>query len=387
MTKADDINKWLMSQGRVLGDMTLIVEGYIALLIEAGVPLSRANIAQRFANPLLIGWGVVWTPSDTSSYEVTHVTLDTSSYVGVPFHYVLTNHKPLHKNLLNLEEDNDHPVYAEFAAKGGTDFFATFLTYGDGSEHGCTYVTDAHDGFKEEELSLIQETRTGLSSALEPIAVRKSMASLLQTYLGVGPAKEVDGGTIKRGEQRKLEAVVMFTDLRGFTQKTETWEEKKLLEALNDYFEVVVQAVENHGGDVLKFMGDGILSIFPFESSDHSTERCREAIEAARDAITALVKLNQVRTQAGENELAMGIGLNRGTVTYGNIGSPGRLDFTVLGPAVNLASRVQDLCKTVGDPVLSTESVANANMEYFASRGHHEVRGLEEPVEVFALKL
>jgi adenylate cyclase len=387
MNNADEINKWLMSDGRLLGDLALIVEGYVERLIDAGVPLSRVNIGQRFANPLLIAWGIVWTPEETNSYDVAHTIMGTNTFVGGPFHYVLKYLKPLQKSLLNLDPENDHSIYLELAESGGTDMFATYLTYGDGSEHGCTYVVNHPDGFRDEHVALIQETRAGLACALEPIAMRKSLTSLLQTYLGDGPAKEVHSGTIQRGDHRRLEAVIMFTDLRGFTQKTETWEEEKLLAALNDYFEVVVQAVENRSGDVLKFMGDGILSIFPFESSDHSTERCREAIEAARDAITALERLNQVRARAGEKELAMGIGLNRGAVTYGNIGSPGRLDFTVLGPAVNLASRVQDLCKTVGDPVLSTGSVADARIEYFETRGHHEVRGLEEPVEVFALKL
>ena len=387
MNEADRINKWLMSDGRLLGDLALVVEGYVERLIDAGVPLSRVNIGQRFANPLLIAWGIVWTPEETSSYDVAHSIMGTSTFVGGPFHYVLKYLMPLQKSLVNLDPENDHPIYLELAEGGGTDMFATYLTYGDGSEHGCTYVADHPEGFRDEHVALIQDTRTGLSSALEPIAMRKSMTSLLQTYLGDGPAKEVHGGTIQRGEHRRLEAVIMFTDLRGFTQKMETWEEKKLLAALNDYFEVVVQAVESQGGDVLKFMGDGILSIFPFENPDQSTERCRSAIEAARDAITVLGKLNQRRMKAGEDELAMGIGLNRGTVTYGNIGSPGRLDFTVLGPAVNLASRVQDLCKTVGEPVLLTGSVAEANEKHFLSRGHHEVRGLEEPVEVFALKL
>ena len=250
---------------------------------------------------------------------------------------------------------------------------------------GCTYVSNDSLGFQDWHLDLIQATRHGLASALEPVAMRRSTASLLQTYLGSGPAEAVREGTIQRGEHTALEAVVMFSDLRGFTQKSETWDETTLLAALNDYFDMVVQAVEANGGDVLKFMGDGILSIFPIGDDSSPEERCRNAIDATRAAFSALDELNTEREKTGDEALAMGIGINRGPVTYGNIGSPNRLDFTVLGRAVNVASRVQDLCKAVGASALATASVASCWPDEFSSQGSHPVRGVAEPIEVFAL--
>lgn len=386
MSSSDDINSWLISEGRILGDAEAIVEGYSSRLVEAGVPLSRANIASRFANPLLVAWGVIWTPEGTTEYDVTHAMLDTGAYVGSPFHTVLTSGKPLHKSLIDLDEKTEHSSYLEFAENGGTDLFANFLEYGDGTKNGCTFVSNSPDGFSNEHMELIQGTRHGLASAIEPITMRKSTNSLLRTYIGDGPASAVKQGTIMRGEHAGLEAVVMFTDLRGFTAKSELWSETKLLDALNGYFDVVVQAVEEHGGDVLKFMGDGILSIFPIEDPSLFQSQCHKAVKAARIALTGLNELNHERGKSNEEPLAMGIGINVGSVTYGNIGSPARLDFTVLGTAVNVASRVQDLCKELDEPVLATEKVAKCLTSSFNSLGRHSVRGVAEPIEVFGLK-
>ncbi|MCP5000085.1 MAG: adenylate/guanylate cyclase domain-containing protein [Hyphomicrobiales bacterium] len=385
MSASNDINAWLIDEGRRLGEAKAIVDGYSARLVRAGVPLSRANIAQRFANPLLVAWGIVRTPKETTKYEVARSTLDTTSYIGGPFEYVMTKRKPLHKSLTGLNRETEHSAYVELADGGGTDLYAHLLHYGDGSAHGGTFVSNDPDGFQERHLELIHETRHGLASAMEPVAMRSSTASLLQTYLGNGPALAVREGTIQRGEHAALEAVVMFGDLRGFTKKTETWSEAALLAALNGYFDVVVQAVEANGGDVLKFMGDGILSIFPIDEANSRENCCRNAANAPQTAIASLNVLNVERQDGGEETLAMGMGINLGPVTYGNIGSPDRLDFTVLGSAVNVASRVQDLCKTVGEPVLATEQVALCIPDSFSLQGSHSVRGVAEPIEVFAL--
>lgn len=386
MPAIETINAWLMDEGRRLGDGVAIVEGYCTRLVGAGVPLSRANIAQRLANPLLTAWGMVWTPEETAPYDVPRVVLGSDRYIGGPFHYVRAYRKPLHKSLRGLDPDTEHPAYLDLAGKGGTDIFANLLEYGDGTEQGCTYVSDAPDGFAPEHIAMIHETRHGLACALEPVAMRRSLESLLQTYLGNGPARAVREGTIQRGEHTDLEAVVMFSDLRGFTAKSETWEAAALLAALDSYFDVVVQAVEAHGGEVLKFMGDGILSIFPIGAEGTAGQRCRDAIDATRSGLAAMDDLNGERESRGEETLAIGIGINRGMVTYGNIGSPDRLDFTVLGPAVNVASRIQDLCKVLGEPALATAAVASCWPDDFTSRGSHGVHGVAEPVEVHALK-
>lgn len=385
MDEIHALNHWMMTTGRLSGDADKIVGYYCDALTAAGVPLWRVNIGQRFANPLLIAWGVVWTPDGAASYDVTHARMLTDGYIGSSFEYILANDRPLHKSLRNLDPGKDHASYLDFAAEGGTDYYATLLYYGDGSRHGCTFATQAEDGFAPEHLAMIEASKPGLSSAMEPITMRKSSKSLLRTYLGDGPSDAVWDGTIQRGERTTLEAVVMFSDLRGFTAMSDTASEDELYAALDGYFDIVVQAVEEHGGDVLKFMGDGILSILPIPSPSDRADRCAKAAHAALAVLDGFAKLNETRTQTKLPPLNVGIGINVGHVSYGNIGSPGRLDFTVLGGTVNVASRIESLTKEVGDRVLATAPVAEHAPELFNSRGYHPVRGLSEPVELFGL--
>ncbi len=385
MEEVTRLTEWMITEGRRSGDPVKVVSQFCSSLIEAGVPLWRANIGQRFANPLLIAWGVVWTPEGTDSYDVTHETMLTDGYVGSSFEYILANRKPLHKSLRRLDSETEHSSYLEFAEQGGTDYYATLLYYGDGSLHGCTFVTQAKDGFSPEHLWLIEAALPALSSALEPVTMRKSSKGLLRTYLGDGPSEAVWSGNIKRGERTTLDAVVMFSDLRGFTALSETSPEEDIFDTLSDYFDLVVKAVEDNGGDVLKFMGDGILSIFTIEAQKDHADRCRMAALAAQSVLSGLNALNTRRDGLQKPPLDVGIGINVGQVSYGNIGSPGRLDFTVLGGAVNVASRIEGLTKSTGRRVLATSAVASAAPNMFVSCGDHEIRGLAQPIELFFL--
>ncbi len=264
-----------MTEGRRSNGPIKVVSHFCETLAEAGAPLWRVNIGQRFANPLLIAWGMVWTPEKTEIYEVTHIRMLTDDYIGSSFEHLAVHQRPLHKSLIGLDPETEHSSYLEFAEAGGTDYYATLLNYGDGSQHGTTYATQAADGFAPEHLAMIEAAKHGLASALELMTMRRSTQSLLRTYLGAGPSDAVWNGTITRGERTTLEAVVMFTDLRGFTAYSDVAPEEELFEALNGYFDIVVRSVQAHGGDVLKFMGDGILSIFPVSTPDARGEACR----------------------------------------------------------------------------------------------------------------
>ena len=385
MTVIDDLNHWMMTEGRCSNDPVKVVSHFCSTLIDAGVPLWRVNIGQRFANPLLIAWGVVWTPEGTDSYDVTHARMLTDGYIGSAFEYILENQRPLHKSLRGLDPEKDHSSYLEFAEAGGTDYYATLLDYGDGSQHGCTFASQAANGFAPEHLEMIETAKPGLASAMEPVTMRKSSKSLLRTYLGDGPSEAVWNGTIQRGERTTLEAVVMFSDLRGFTALSDSSSESEVFDALDDYFDVVVQSVEEKGGDVLKFMGDGILSIFPIRDAADRPHQCQQAVLAAQGVLAGLSALNGRRTSASKPPLDIGIGINVGQVSYGNIGSPGRLDFTVLGGAVNVASRIEGLTKSIGHRVLATSAIAETGPDLFAPCGSHEVRGVAQSIDLFYL--
>jgi len=376
VTDLDGLNLWLISEGRLLGDATRIVKRYCESLVQLGVPLERARIAQSYSNPLLSAWGTIWTPEQTKQYTVEARVMTTQAWKGSPFEHVVTTRSPVRKKLIGANLESEHALYSELAATGATDFLAMPLEYGDGSVQGTSFTTNAEAGFSERDIHNISSTRHALAAALEPIAMRESQKSLLQTYLGAGPAQEIGQGHIKRGEHRTVSAAILFADLRNFTSKSDTWPEARLLDMMGDYFEMVVAPIQNSGGDVLKFMGDGILAIFDGDAG----QVCVSAVAAARQS---LANLRGYNAQTDRDPIEFVIGIDFGQVTFGNIGSPDRLDFTVVGGSVNIASRVQGLCKELGEELLYTGEVARYLQNESVSAGFHVLRGLPRQVEVF----
>ncbi|WP_171207895.1 MULTISPECIES: adenylate/guanylate cyclase domain-containing protein [unclassified Ruegeria] len=384
MTETDHLNHWLISDGRLLGDERLIVKGYCEGLTALGVPLARARIAQNYSNPLLSAWGIIWTPEETRRYTVPTTVLSTGAWHGSPFEYVVTQRRPLRKRLIDLDLRTEHPIYTELVETGATDFLAIPLEHGNGSVQGTSFTSNADAGFSDEHIGFIENTRYALAAALEPIAMRHSQKSLLQTYLGHGPAEEVGQGHIKRGEHRTVSAAILFADLRGFTEKASSWSEDDLLSMMGEYFEMVVTPIQNNGGDVLKFMGDGILAVFNVD--DNAEASCRSAVQAAEQALANLSDYNETAADKGTEAIEFVIGIDFGRVTFGNIGSPDRLDFTVVGQAVNVASRIQDLCKKLDEKILVTQSVAERMTRKMQSAGYHSIRGLSHEIEAFKLQ-
>ena len=188
-----------------------------------------------------------------------------------------------YRSLRDLNPARDHPVLFELAEDGSTDYLALPIIYGDGSVQGAAFTTDASGGFSQEAIALIERLSPFLAAALEPAAMRRSAESLLRTYLGDGPAQRIAAGAIRRGDQVAIEAAVLLTDLRGYTLLSEQLLPNALLERLGQYQELVVTAVRAEGGDVLKFIGDGVLAIFPVEDGGRETAstRARRALEAA----------------------------------------------------------------------------------------------------------
>lgn len=379
------IADWLIGEGRLLGDGIAIAEGFASQLVDCGVPLLRLRIAQRFANPLLAAWGVIWRRDlgKSEDYVISTALLETSTWIGSPFQQVVQQRASFRRRLTDLRSD-DHGALHEMADIGGTDFIAMPLEFGDGSVQGMSLVADGELGFDDDHIALFEKLRHPLAAAMEPVAMRRSTRSLLKTYLGKGPAEAVNAGSIRRGDLSSESAVVMFSDLRGFTEKSGRWSDRQVLDALDGYFELVVEAVQQHGGEILKFLGDGILAIFPISDNDTKSSCCGKALKAAVDARQALQRLNGLRSKANQELLDFGTALHAGNVTYGNIGSPARLDFTVIGETVNLASRIEGFCKTLGEPILCSEAMSDDLGQHLRSVGTHAIRGMPHPIELFA---
>ena len=376
------ISDWLITEARLSLDPVALISGFCERLIGQGVSLWRLRAGQALANPLASAWGVIWTRdgAGTHEYLVPRATLSTGAYHGSPFQHVVERRETFRRRLVDLEPQRDHEVLHEMAAAGGTDYLAVPPEYGDGSVQGLSLVSDGEAGFADSHLELIERLRQPLAAALEPTAMRRSSASLLRTFLGDGPADAVLAGAIRRGDRRHIEAAILFCDLRGFTTLSERLGEAELFTALDRYFEAVVGAVRGAGGDVLKFLGDGILAIFPVETAGSRRAACHAALRAVEGARQTLGN----ESAADGTPLAFVATLHLGQVVYGNIGSPDRLDFTVLGPAVNLVSRLEGLAKQLNQSMLCSAAFACALDLPLASLGCFPLKGVAEPEEVFA---
>ncbi|WP_395677669.1 adenylate/guanylate cyclase domain-containing protein [Inquilinus sp.] len=372
-----EVAAWLVAEGRLLADPVALVDGFCRRLIAAGLPLQRVRIGQSITHPLLTAWGVVWTTAKGGEdFVIDRKVLATSAFLGSPYEAVLTSRQPLRRSLAGLGPD-DHTIFHELAEAGGTDYVAVPIIYGNATVQVASFVTDRPGGFTEAEVALLERLRHPLAAAMEPTAMRRSAASLLRTYLGVGPADRVAEGAIRRGDIVAVDAAILFVDMRGFTALSERLTSAAVLAVLDRYFETVAQAIVDRGGDVLKFLGDGVLAIFPVEQAGSAAAACDAAVGAVRAIRRGLA--------AGAEPVAVATALHLGPVLYGNIGSPDRLDFTVLGPAVNLTSRLEGLAKQLERPTVCSDTFRQAWGGSAEPLGAHPIRGLADSQPVFAI--
>jgi adenylate cyclase len=366
---------WLIGPARQSAAPSEIVGGFAERLVAAGIPLFRLRIGQSVANPLISAWGVIWSrESGPERYTVPREMLATDSYKGSPFEQVIQTRKSFHRSLENLVQGKDHPVLFELAESGSTDYLAMPIGYGDGSLQVSAFTTDRPGGFSAGEVELIESLASAIGAAFEPAAMRHSMASLLEVYLGSGPAERIGNGAFRRGQTTEIDAAVLITDLRDSTALSEHLAPGALLDRLGAYFEIVVEAVRKEGGDVLKFVGDGVLAVFPVDEAGRQ-EACRRAANAVLDAFT--------RPQAAGMRFVAA--LHVGPVVYGNIGSPDRLDFTVVGPTVNYLSRLEGIAKALDRRAVCSGDVAAVLSDRVTSLGWQTLKGFSEPQEVFEL--
>ena len=286
----------------------------------------------------------------------------------------------------------DFPILEELHAEGATDYVAMPVTFSDGQINVLTIASDRRGGFSTAHLGHIYEILALLARLYEVHAMRRTAVTLLETYLGSHAGKRVLDGQIKRGDKQIIHAVIWFCDLRESTPLAQSLSQDEFLGALNQFFDCMAGAVMDHGGQVLRFIGDAALAIFPLQGSsdpDHGDKpdaALTTALSAAREAVQRIDALNLRRRPRGWPSLSFGIALHVGEVTYGNIGTENRLEFTVVGDAANRAARIEAMCKPLNEQVLLSAEMARYFPEESRSLGRHQLKGVAEPVEIFALR-
>jgi adenylate cyclase len=397
-----DLHIWAVRQGLRGAAVDDLLDGFCQQLVIAGVPLWRGFAGMRTLHPQWGGYGYTWR-RDLNAIE--HATFERSntsqpSWRDSPFHYLMNQTRvpgaeglaALRRRLAGPEAQLDFPVLKDLAADGATDYLAQFFRFGidgdpsRGSGVAYSFATDHADGFGDDDLRLMRATLPAVSISMMAKAGHVIAASLLAAYLGGDAGQRVHNGAIERGSVEAIHAVLWYADIRGFTGIADTSPGPVLIELLDAVFETLTAALRPREGQVLKFLGDGMLAIFPFEQETQD-ETCARALDAATHAMAALDALNAARRAAGKPVATVDLALHSGEVLYGNVGAIDRLDFTVIGPAVNEVARIEALCQPLDRSVLVSAEFAASMRERsrLEPLGHHALRGVREPREIFGL--
>jgi adenylate cyclase len=349
-------------------------------------------------HPQWSGYGYTWRRDLNAIEPQQYVqgSLEEADFLGSPFNELVVRaqggeENPSMRRRLEQDDQRDFPVLVDFFAAGATDYAAYLFSFGKESDLGIVYsfATDRKGGFSDDDTTLVEATLPALSLAMKAHAGHVIASGLLATYLGEDAGRRVHTGSIKRGSLDKLRAVLWYADIRGFTSISDSEPGPAVVELLNDVFEILTASLRDRGGQVLKFIGDGMLAIFPFEEADRA-ETCRRALDAAIEAMRNIEALNAAREARDAPLASVDLALHLGDALYGNVGAIDRLDFTVIGPAINEAARIEALCEPLGRAVLvSAEFVdgMKAPDTRLTSLGRHALRGVKERKEIFALDL
>ena len=355
-------------------------------LVASGAPVERLLLTIQTLNPEIAATSNTWMKSTDSivDYSAQHGMLKTDRYIGSPMQQLFDTEKRVRQRLDQLPE-GAHAAYTELADDGFTDYLALPILFSWGLGSALILSTKCVQGFSHNDIENFRILRNYLAPIIEVYSLRYLSKSLMNTYLGKRTGEKVLSGMVQRGDADVINAALWFSDLRDFTHLTETLPTQQVLEMLNEYFEFVAAAVTARGGEILRFIGDAMLIVFPIDDDMCRETACNAAIDSAIDAQSTLASLNHQRRRHGQPEIKFGVGLNVGEVVYGNVGAPNRLDFTVMGPTVNRTARLESLTKTLGCNILFSKEFSELIDTPSSYLGLHEMKGIAEPQAVFAV--
>lgn len=395
----DRLRHWLIAAGLRGAEPGELLETTAEALVGAGLQVQRAFMAFRTLHPLHSGYGFVWRRGGVVIEEEAFRRAQDPlpEYLESPIYYVLKRKLASFRIRLDQRGEVDFPLFAQFRAEGATEYFARtfpFPAAGQEPEEATqgvvfTWTTDRPGGFSGAEIGAMERFLPLLALALRSISGQRIAESLLCTYIGQDAGRRVLRGEIDRGALRRQRAVVLFQDLRGFTRHADSAAPEDMVQALNAYLDAMGRPLLARGGEILKFMGDGVLGVFGLDQEDASGA-CRAALDAARETMAAVRGLNRIREAEGRPVMELDIVLHVGELMYGNVGAVGRLDFTMIGPAVNEAARMESMCRLLGCNVIASraffEACARDGRRELASLGRHALRDIAGERELYTLR-
>jgi len=374
---------WLMHKGRHLPARDAVVREICERVRAAGLPIERVAFFFYALHPQYFGVALYWDGEKVTTRAGDHDFLLTDEYRDSPAARISAGERTIRRRLDVAEDRLDFPFLRELKAAGLTDYVIAEVLFSDGTRNAVSLSTRQAGGFTDHDIAEIEKLLHPFALVMEMHSGRELARTLLETYLGRISGSRVLDGQIRRGDGQSIDAVIWFSDLRDSTPLSAALGEQGFLALLNDYFAATAGAVLAHGGEVLRFIGDASLAVFP--TAGEPGAACERAAQAARDARARVGAANAARRSAGLPGFACGVGLHLGRVHYGNIGVPERLEFSVIGAAANKAARIEALCKETGADVVLSGSVAAHLAAPCRSLGRHALRGIADAEEVFAL--
>jgi adenylate cyclase len=384
---ADPIVDWLLTEAAAAPSTGAMLGEFCARLAAAGLPIARMAVGTRTLHPQLFAIGFLWRRGDRVAEETQrgHDITSSAIYLDSPLKAIHDGAPEVRRRIEGADAVLDYPILRDLKQDGMTDYLLLPLRSSGKRPNTFSVSTDRPGGFADRDLAAIRRLMPVLSLVLDIKETRRMAGMLLEVYLGRNAGRRVLEGRVKRGDVESIAAALWYCDLRGFTTISEGMTPHEVVLLLNDYFDCMSGPVHRHGGEVLKFIGDGILAIFPIKDDLDRDRACTTALKAAQESLADLAQLNDRRRAESKLALEVGIALHIGSVMYGNVGAADRLDFTVTGPAVNLVSRIESLCRDLGYPLLTSDRFASPCGSTLRSIGLHRLRGVAAPLEVFTL--
>ncbi|MEM8649243.1 MAG: adenylate/guanylate cyclase domain-containing protein [Pseudomonadota bacterium] len=381
--KSGPVIDWLLEEGRLLPEIGDTLTQLGERLLAAGVEVERLRLSMRTLHPLMTAFSAIWErdASEVRQLRAAHGLETRSGYIGSPLEIIGKTGQPFRKKLDETLTADDHSVLHEFRDQGMTDYYGVPLHYA-GNLGGILAVTTmAKGGFSDYDIKHLRRVANALAPVGEVTNARMISKAIADSYLGERSGGMVLEGKITRGHIEKIDAAIMVSDIRNWTGLSNTLPPDASLALVNAYFELIANCVSENGGEILKFIGDGVLAIFPVDG-EHTTAQkaCEDALKASQKAFETFRDIPEIA------QIGFGIGLHFGEVLYGNVGAAARLDFTVLGKAVNQTARLEGMCKILDNPLLFSREFADLIESETTVLSRTTLKGFEEETEILTVK-
>jgi len=373
------IRDWLLTEGRNASDLKLIVAGLCEQLASADIPVDRAMLVLQTLHAEQAAMAMEWKRAEGLEAEaIAYSDFSDKVYEESPF---AAAHRARADINFRIDEtpDDRFGIVADLRAQGYTHYFCAPLLFANGHKNGVSFATRTPGGFSDAELTLLRALAPTIEAVLEIYAGYEALHQLLRTYIGDEPHRLVLDGDVRRGHVTRIRSAILFADMRDYTQRSSSLTPEQTVDLLNAYFDCIVPPIEAEGGEVLKYLGDGLLAIFRDRGDDAGS-----AAQAALDAASAaLARLEAWNASHPDQAIATGIALHHGEAAYGNVGSGARLDFTIIGRDVNVASRLAGLNKALGEPLIMSGALTEQLWGMYELVGTFALKGIPDEIKVY----